>query len=166
MNKNTRYCFGDKALSGFATQKLNQEGELFYKGAFYLFGSKIPIYLSLEPTDKTAKGEKVYNIFTHLLPVPIDKSKRFLEIPLRSASRQRLQAIKKLQEICQKLGVVYEYHQINKEREEKKKCKACKRELAKEWRTRLQAAVGSNVERQREIRKRQVQKLLARRKKY
>ena len=62
----SRYVFGDKALSGFVRQKINADGELCYKGAFYLFGSKAPIYLSIEPMDKFVKGEKAYKVFTYM----------------------------------------------------------------------------------------------------
>ena len=163
MNK---YFFGDKALSGFARQQIDENGELKYKGCIYLFGSYVPIYLSLEPHDKYVKGEKVYKVFTYLTPIPAERKRNMFYIPARHASTARLKAIRKVEKIVKELGVSYDYYRCNKEKEDKQRCKACKKEIESEWRERLREAVSSNVERQRNIRKRQVQKLLARRVRY
>jgi hypothetical protein len=164
MNKSFKYRFGDKALSGFVRQKLSPDGELFYKGVFHLFGSKVPIYLSIEPHDKFVKGEKVYKVFTYLAPMPSITKMNAIQVALGSATRGRMKAVKKLEETVSKLGVAYEYQKINEERIQKSICRRCIREKNKEWRTKLQDAVRSNVERQRDICRRKVQRLLANRK--
>lgn len=158
------YYLGDKALSGFARQKIDKNGELTYKGVIHLFGSKVPIYLSLEHYDKYIKGEKVYKILTYLTPIPVENNKSVFKNAVRVASRARFKAIRHVEEIVKKLGVAYEYYESNKETEQQKKCKECKERIKAEWEERLRETVRSNVERQREICKRKVQRLLAGRK--
>jgi hypothetical protein len=158
------YYFGDKALSGLARQQINKDGELCYKGVIHLFGSKVPIFLSVEPCDKYVKGEKLFKVFTYLTPIPAERKGSKLQVQLRTVSTQRLKAIKHVEKLVQKLGVIYEYENINKEKKDKLKCKSCKAELNKEWKARLQDAVRSNVARQKEICRRKVQRLLAYRK--
>jgi predicted transcriptional regulator len=157
----SRYAFGDKALSGFVRQKINADGELCYKGSFYLFGSKAPIYLSIEPMDKFVKGEKAYKVFTYMLPVDKQMTSGWAKVPLGVASRQRMAAIRKVKEIVKQLGVVYEYKQINEEKIQKKVCKKCIKAKNAEWENRLRETVASHVERQRAIYERKIQRLLA-----
>lgn len=158
------YYLGDKALSGFARQQIDENGELKYKGVMHLFGSKVPIYFSLEPCDRYVKGEKVYKVLTYLAPMVVKKKWVIFDNAIKVASKKRFQAIRHVEKIVKDLGVAYEYYESTKEKEENSKCRKCRKQLEAEWRKRLREAVSSNVERQREIRKRQVQKLLARRK--
>jgi hypothetical protein len=164
MTKAISYRFGERALSGFVRQKLNPDGELFYKGVIHLFGAKVPIYLSIEPHDKYVKGEKVYKVFTYLAPMPSEKKGNVLHVALGSATRERIKAIRKVEETVKNLGVVYEYQKRNEEKIQKDICKRCIKAKDNEWRERLREAVRSNVARQKEICRRKVQKLLARRK--
>ena len=115
-SKNFDYRFGDKALSGFVRQKLNTLGDLYYKGVIHLFGTKVPIYLSIEPYDKYVKGEKVYSVYTYLSPMPVEKTKRAIRVALGTATRQRMQAVRKLETTVKKLGVLYEYQKRNEKR--------------------------------------------------
>lgn len=184
MMKHFKYRFGDKALSGFVRQKINQEGDIFYKGAFHLFGSKVPIYLYIEPYDKYVKGEKLYKVFTYLTPMPSITKRQSIQVALGSATRSRMKAVNKLEETVKKLGVAYEYQKINEERIQKNICRGCiksqksewehkleeqareernkRKALAEQWRIRLRKAVKSTTKRQREICERKIQRLLAR----
>jgi hypothetical protein len=114
--------------------------------------------------DKYIKGEKMFKVFTYLTPIPAVNKGSALEVTLKSANTQRLNAIKKVKEVMTKLGEVYEYQKFNQEQYEKDACKRCRKGIEDEWRAKLQEAVRSNVERQREIRKRAVQRVLATRK--
>jgi hypothetical protein len=159
-----KYHFGDRALNGFVRQQINKDGELSYKGLIHLFGTQVPIYLSIEPMDKYVKGEKVYKVLTYLSPMPYEKKGSWVQVALGEGSRKRLKAIKKVKEIVSKLGVAYEYQKRNEEKIQNEKCRHCKAAIKREWQERLRTAVESNVKRQREIRDRKIQRLLANRK--
>lgn len=186
MNKQKAYFFGEKALSGYARQKINQDGELSYKGVMHVFGAKIPIYISLEPHDKYVNGEKVYKIFTYLTPMPAERKGSTLQTTIYAANRKRIEAIKKVKETVIKLGEVYECQRVKAEEVKRKECAACresinseweekfkeqeqnfkdiKKSIEQKWGERLQKAVRSHVKRQREICDRKIQRLLASRK--
>lgn len=186
MKKSIRYFFGEKMLSGYARQQINKDGELSYKGVIHIFGAKVPIYISLEPHDKYVKGEKLYKVFTYLTPMPAEARGSTIQIAMCSANRKRIEAMKKVQQVVLKLGDVYECQRFKIEEDKRRECNACKerinsewegklkeqeqcfkaakKELAQEWRDRLQRAVKSDVKRQREICDRKIQRLLAHRK--
>jgi hypothetical protein len=158
------YFFGEKALSGYARQQINKDGELSYKGVIHLFGTKVPIYLSLEPEDKFVKGEKLYKVFTYLTPFPAKRLAKALRVPVMTASNARLKAIKHVATIIRKLGVVYEYQKRDEEKIERQACRICISNTEAVWKRRLREAVQRATQRQREICDRKVQRLLANRK--
>ena len=160
-----KYYFGDKALSGFVRQKLNADMELSYKGVLHLFDSNFPIYISIEPTDKYVKGEKLFKVITYLYPMPCKTvNKKSIQIQIGAANRKRIRTIRNLEKLITGLGEAYEYQKSTEETRQREKCRKCKKAIEDEWRERLRKAVESNVARQREIRKRKIQKLLANRK--
>ena len=183
MKKSIRYFFGEKDLSGYARQQINKDGELSYKGVIHIFGSKVPIFISLEPHEKYVKGEKLYKVFTYLTPMPAEMKGSALQTSILSANSHRIKAIKKVQQVVLKLGDVYEYQRVRADEKKRRECNACKarinseweeklkeqelqfkaakKELAQEWRDRLQRTVKRHVKRQREICEQKIQRLLA-----
>ena len=153
--------FGDKALSGFVKQKVRLDGDLEYKGVIHLFGSKYPIYLTIEPCDKFVNGEKVYKVLTAFVPLEKDGLTGWMQVAKR-INLKRLEAIRHLREMMLKLGAIYEYQKYrikDREKEQKIQCKHCQRARKKELNKLLHAATRSAEERQRQIYKRKIREL-------
>ena len=154
---------GQKALSGFVRQKVRIDGDLFYKGVMHLFGSRYPIYLTIEPCDRFVKGEKLYKIITTFVPLDKYGLPDYMHVE-DFLDKKRKEAIAHLRKEMLKLGEIYEYKKYrlkDREKEQEIKCKRCESARKKELRKLLREAERSAEARQREIYKRKVQKLLS-----
>ena len=60
--------FGDEKLAGMFKQKIDSDGELYFRGVMHFYGSKLPVSIELRPTNKAIKGERVYLAYSFLPP--------------------------------------------------------------------------------------------------
>lgn len=116
----------EKRLSGVLRQKLNDKGELYYKGVCHFFSSKMPILVKIVPSGKSLKGEMVYYMYTYVpwyrevFPTSLEEQNL-----LKKLSRNRMTAEVKVLKILNEVGIILKKE---KKRYDKRVYKARKKE--------------------------------------
>ena len=116
----------EKRLSGAFRQKLDDKGELYYKGVCHFFSSKMPILVKIVPSGKSLKGEMVYYMYTYVpwyrevFPISPEEQKL-----LKKLSCNRMTAEVKVLKILNEVGIILKKE---KKRYDKRVYKARKKE--------------------------------------
>ena len=116
----------EERLSGVLRQKIDDKGDLYYKGVCHFFSSKMPILVKIVPSGKSLKGEMVYYMYTYVpwyrevFPTSIEEQNL-----LKKLSRNRMTAEVKVLKILNQVGIIFNKE---KKRYDKRVYKARKKE--------------------------------------
>lgn len=116
----------EERLSGVLRQKIDDKGDLYYKGVCHFFSSKMPILVKIVPSGKSLKGEMVYYMYTYVpwyrevFPTSIEEQNL-----LKKLSRNRMTAEVKVLKILNEVGIILKKE---KKRYDKRVYKARKKE--------------------------------------
>ena len=116
----------EERLSGVLRQKIDDKGDLYYKGVCHFFSSKMPILVKIVPSGKSLKGEMVYYMYTYVpwyrevFPTSIEEHNL-----LKKLSRNRMTAEVKVLKILNEVGIILKKE---KKRYDKRVYKARKKE--------------------------------------
>ena len=116
----------EERLSGVLRQKIDDKGNLYYKGVCHFFSSKMPILVKIVPSGKSLKGEMVYYMYTYVpwyrevFPTSLEEQNL-----LKKLSRNRMTAEIKVLKILNEVGIILKKE---KKRYDKRVYKARKKE--------------------------------------
>ena len=117
--------FGDKRLTGLLRQKINDKGELTFRGVFYPFGAQLPVFLIIKRLPKPdKKGKTIWGIFAHLRPQTKKGLKPYQIRAQWSLDNRRKGAEEKARKLLNIIGANYEYNKKGKDGRRKSRTKS------------------------------------------
>ena len=108
--------FGDEKLAGMFKQKIDSDGELYFRGVIHFYGSKLPVSIELRPTNKAIKGERVYLAYSFLPAQRYEVKTLSQKHKQRQMLAGRIIAERKAKKILNAVGIIYEKQREQDER--------------------------------------------------